>query len=101
MTGSGWARPGSNPTLAEVEALMIVVDEGIGAAAHRLGLSEQTVKNHLANLYRRLGVTNRPAAVVALWPVIGRHVLPGIARRRADRRSGRERRAGVPSRRSG
>jgi DNA-binding CsgD family transcriptional regulator len=32
-------------------------------AARRLGLSEGTVRKHLENVYRRLGVTNRTAAL--------------------------------------
>ena len=36
--------------------------------ARRLGLSEGTVRTHLENVYRRLHVTNRTAAVSRAFP---------------------------------
>lgn len=36
------------------------------AIAHRLGLTEQSVKNRLTGLYRKWGVTTRLELVVAL-----------------------------------
>ena len=33
--------------------------------AHELGITEPTVKRHLTNLYRKLGVTNRVEAVAS------------------------------------
>ncbi len=36
--------------------------------ARRLGIGESTVRTHLENLYRRLDVTNRTAAVARAFP---------------------------------
>jgi len=36
--------------------------------ARQLGLSEGTVRSHLENIYRRLDVSNRTAAVVRAFP---------------------------------
>lgn len=55
------------PTRAEADALRAYLDAGsVKGAAHRLGLSEQTVKNQLATLRRRLGVDTTAQAVAAL-----------------------------------
>lgn len=42
------------------------------AIAARLGISEQSVKNRLTCLYRKLGVGNRVALVLALAKDLGR-----------------------------
>jgi DNA-binding NarL/FixJ family response regulator len=50
-------------TVREVEVLRLV-SEGLSNAevARRLWITEQTVKFHLSNIYRKLGVTNRTQA---------------------------------------
>lgn len=40
---------------------------GNAAAAHALGISEQTVKNHLTTAYKRLGVVTAAQAAWKLW----------------------------------
>ena len=49
--------------------VMTLVARGLSNAevAAALGMSPSTVKEHLTRSYRRLGVTNRTGAVVALW----------------------------------
>lgn len=59
--------PSPVPTRSETDALRAYLDAGsVKAAAHRLGLNEQTVKNQLASLRRRLGVETNAQAVAAL-----------------------------------
>jgi DNA-binding NarL/FixJ family response regulator len=50
--------------------LMRLVDSGLGnrQIARRLGVSENTVRKHLENIYGRLGVTSRTAALAAAFP---------------------------------
>ncbi|MDL5159690.1 response regulator [Actinomycetospora termitidis] len=57
----------------ETEVLLLVAD-GLGnkQIARRLTITERTVKNHLTNIYQRLGVTDRTQA--ALWTA--RHLRP-------------------------
>jgi DNA-binding NarL/FixJ family response regulator len=47
-----------------VEAMMTAASNK--AIAHRLGLTEQSVKNRLTALYRKLGVSNRLELVIKL-----------------------------------
>ena len=49
----------------EREALALLV-EGLSNAniAERLGISEKTVRNHLSNLFDKLGVWSRAQAIV-------------------------------------
>ena len=58
------------------QALMIYqMARGLTATceiAHSLGLAASTVKNELHPLYARLGVADRSAAVVAVWPLYTR-----------------------------
>jgi DNA-binding NarL/FixJ family response regulator len=67
------ASPASRLTLRELGVVRHVVD---GASnrdiAKNLGLSEQTVKNHLSNIFDKLGVSNR--LELALYAV--HHRLP-------------------------
>lgn len=42
--------------------------------AHELGITEATVKAHLTVIFRRLGVTNRMQALLALRPLLGEAV---------------------------
>jgi DNA-binding CsgD family transcriptional regulator len=45
--------------------------------ARRLGLSEGTVRTHLQNIYRRLQVSSRTAAVTRAFPDRGTYQVPG------------------------
>ncbi len=57
----------ADPTVAEIAALRTYLDAGsIKAAAHRLGLSEGTLKHQLRTLRQRLGVETNSQAVAAL-----------------------------------
>jgi DNA-binding NarL/FixJ family response regulator len=62
--GSEQASAGPNLTPREITILMAVAD-GLTtkAISQDLWLSEHTVKFHLTNIYRKLGVSNRSAAV--------------------------------------
>ena len=52
-------------TSAEMRVLMMIVQlGGVREVAPVLGISEPTVKTHLAALYRQLGARNRVEAVV-------------------------------------
>ena len=59
-------RPGARLTEREREVLRMVGD-GLPnkVIAHRLGISERTVKAHLTSVYHQIGVTDRTQA--ALW----------------------------------
>lgn len=55
--------------------------------ARLLGISEQTVKNHMQIVYRKLGVTSRTQAAMAMgWLIIPPNVkhVPKRHRRHAD-----------------
>jgi DNA-binding NarL/FixJ family response regulator len=62
------ARPAPGPkehglTRREVEILLLVAEgESNAAVAKRLWVTEQTVKFHLSNIYKKLGVANRTEA---------------------------------------
>jgi two-component system, NarL family, response regulator DegU len=63
-------RPGQHQlTRRELEILTLVA-EGLpsGEIARRLWITEQTVKFHLSNIYRKLGVSNRTQA--SRWAVL-------------------------------
>jgi DNA-binding NarL/FixJ family response regulator len=57
-------RPPSPLTRRQVDVLLLLAD-GLtnGQIARRLGISEGTIRAHLENAYRQLGVNNRTAAV--------------------------------------
>ncbi|HZX43508.1 MAG TPA: LuxR C-terminal-related transcriptional regulator, partial [Myxococcaceae bacterium] len=70
FTGLGGAAGGEDPvfkalTRREREVLSLLT-EGLGNAdiAERLSLSEKTVRNHLSNLFDKLGVWTRAQAIV-------------------------------------
>ncbi|HMG44324.1 MAG TPA: helix-turn-helix transcriptional regulator [Acidimicrobiales bacterium] len=55
-------------TPREREVLSLLLDEGSsnGAIAARLGIRERTVKAHLRSIFRKLKVTRRAEAIVAV-----------------------------------
>jgi len=54
------------PTRLQLEVLRAYIRAGsVAAAAHELGISETTVRQHLSGLYRRTGCVN--AAQAAYW----------------------------------
>ena len=77
--------PTLGPTPGQLVAFRAYVETGSQkAAAHQCGIRVQTVKNHMLNLYRRLGVGGAMEAAMAL----GWITLPGDAQ--AGRRKGRK-----------
>jgi DNA-binding NarL/FixJ family response regulator len=57
---------GQPPTRRQLEVLRAYIATGsIAAAAHDLGISETTARQHLSGLYRRTGCLN--AAQAAYW----------------------------------
>jgi DNA-binding NarL/FixJ family response regulator len=57
---------GGQPTRRQLEVLRAYIRAGsVAAAAHELGISETTVRQHLSGLYRRTGCLN--AAQAAFW----------------------------------
>ena len=59
------SRPSLTPREREIiEAMMTAASNR--AIAHRLGITEQSVKNRLTALYRKFSVRNRLALVVKL-----------------------------------
>jgi NarL family two-component system response regulator YdfI len=69
LAGAGGARAGSTPaglSERELEVLKGVANgERSKEIALRLGISERTVKAHLASIYNKLGVDSRAAAIAA------------------------------------
>jgi DNA-binding NarL/FixJ family response regulator len=62
--------PGAHLGLTRREAeLLSLLGEGLPPrdAAVRMGLSSETVRTHTRNLYRKLGVNDRAAAVAIAW----------------------------------
>lgn len=88
-----------NPTLREIEVLIAIVDHaGNDQAAAALGITVQTVKNHLSSVMQRLGASTRTHAVVLMWPVL-KDAWPEPPK--VWRAGGPDRRAGYERRRSG
>jgi DNA-binding NarL/FixJ family response regulator len=55
------------PTRRQLEVLRAYIAAGsIAAAAHELGISETTVRQHLSGLYRRTGCLNAAQAAYRL-----------------------------------
>jgi DNA-binding CsgD family transcriptional regulator len=85
--GRGAAQRGQPLTARQMEVLMAVVTEhGNQQAADVLGISLQTVKNHMAQVLARGPYVNVTHAVWVLWPVLRARV------KQAERRSGHDRR---------
>lgn len=62
--------PGAHLGLTRREAeILTLLGEGLSPrlAAEQLGLSFETVRTHTRNLYRKLGVSDRAAAVAVAW----------------------------------
>jgi len=61
---------GSDPLTARERQILLFLREGHPnkVAAHRLGLSEATVKFHLRNIYRKLNAQNRTQALAHYRP---------------------------------
>jgi len=61
-----FGEPTRELTLREREVLMLVRDGYLSKeVALKLGVMERTVKNHLTNIFNKLGVGTRTGAVVA------------------------------------
>lgn len=74
------AEPWSTLTRREWELFLLLGDEAAtrltnGALARELGMAEGTLKKHLQNIYRKLGVENRSAAALLAMRVRV-HLLP-------------------------
>ena len=66
--GDGGHREGQRPTPRQLEVLRTVArSESREAAAARLGITVQSIKNQLTHLYRRLGVGGELQAAWVLW----------------------------------
>ena len=60
---AGWPGPPGRPTRRELEILRLVAEgHSNSQLARMLWVTEQTVKFHLSNIYRKLGVANRTEA---------------------------------------
>lgn len=71
----------ANPTAMQLACLIESVNRTTDrAAAEALGISIQTIKNHMSELYARIGAQSRAHAVALLWPVIGDELLPDVRR---------------------
>jgi DNA-binding NarL/FixJ family response regulator len=56
-------------TARQLQLLRLVADGHTNTQiAHRLFVAEGTVRKHLENIYQRLGVSSRTAAVTAAFP---------------------------------
>lgn len=70
FTGVEGPRPGEDPVFAALSPrereVLSLVTEGLANAgiAERLGISERTVRNHVSNVFDKLGVWSRAQAIV-------------------------------------
>lgn len=73
------ARAGGVPLTPRQRELVLLVGAGLTnrQIARQTGLSEGTVRTHLVNIYRRLGVNSRTAAVMRVLGEPGEGSLPG------------------------
>jgi len=58
---------GQMPTIRELEALAMSAKVGCRLASKQMGITEQTVKNHLWNVYRKLDVRSHAEAVIVAF----------------------------------
>jgi DNA-binding CsgD family transcriptional regulator len=94
---SGWPDDSVRaPTRRQFEVLRSYIRAGsIAAAAHELGISETTARQHLSGLYRRTGCLNAALAAFGLGrgdleradasPPRGIMTVPGSPRGKSDR----------------
>jgi DNA-binding CsgD family transcriptional regulator len=62
-------------TLREAEILSLLVDGvAIESLARRMNVSERTIRKHLGNVYRKLGVSTRAAATAQAIDAMHRDV---------------------------
>ena len=67
MTPVASSPPRQRPTRRQVEVLRAYIAAGsIAAAAHELGITETTARQHLSGLYRRTGCLNAAQAAFLL-----------------------------------
>ena len=72
------------PTRRQLEVLRAYIAVGsIAAAAHQLGISETTARQHLSGLYRRTGCLNAAQAAYRLGLWTARRPLDAAGRRRS------------------
>ena len=67
VAGSGSAEGAAFAALSPREHdVLVLITEGLGNAeiAERLGISEKTVRNHVSNVFDKLGVWSRAQAIV-------------------------------------
>ena len=84
--------PSQRPTVRELEVLTHVLRSCNKQAALELGLSPQTVKNHLSKLYRKLEVhSNTEAAVQLGWFMVPKYYATALIRSYDDGRDSRAR----------
>ena len=70
--------PRRRPTRRQLEVLRAYIRAGsVAAAAHELGISETTARQHLSGLYRRTGCMNAAQAAYWLGLTKGRHGAQG------------------------
>jgi transposase-like protein len=60
--------PETGKPIAQVARDLGINEGTLGKIARRLGLSEGTVRKHLENIYTRLNVSSRTAAVTRAFP---------------------------------
>ena len=66
------------PTRRQLEVLRAYIAAGsIAAAAHELGITESTARQHLSGLYRRTGCLNAAQAAYWLGRAIGQSARTG------------------------